>query len=101
MAFDAGVRKPDGIIFPAIKNQDGSMSDQYKAGIVNYGNNVYYFPYVRSAYGNALSWFLSQKTNLEVTSQVPDSVVLKDTTAYGWEISHDHVVGHFVTFRKN
>ncbi|TSC83271.1 MAG: hypothetical protein G01um101419_101 [Parcubacteria group bacterium Gr01-1014_19] len=57
--------------------------------IVNYGNNIYYFPHVEASFGNHLATFLNEHKDLEVVSIAADDYC-----------GHGYTKGYFVVFRK-
>jgi len=66
------------------------------SNIVDYGQGVFYFPYVKAEFGNNLSAFLKNHPNLEVASIAPDSIHVN-----GFDGDWSATVGYFVTFREN
>jgi hypothetical protein len=58
------------------------------AGIVNYGNHVYYFTSKGANFGNALSKFIGENPNMELVA-----ITDEGTGMYG------AATGHFVVFR--
>lgn len=57
--------------------------------VVDYGNNVYYFPYTSEYFGNSLSQFLTQHPELEVSGMSGNG-----TGGNGYDL------GYFVCFRN-
>jgi hypothetical protein len=74
--------------------------------MTDYGNGVYYFPSVEADFGNALSMFLQNHTNLEVGAIGGDvrrrvgsrNTPLTEPDAGACE--YGATVGYFVTFRE-
>lgn len=58
-------------------------------GVIDYGNGVYYFPYTEAKFGNSLSQFLLQQTDLELVAMAGDG-----------NGSHGSDLGYFAVFRK-
>jgi hypothetical protein len=74
-----------------------------QAGVVNYGNGVYYFPYTKAAFGNALSVFLLNHKDMEVSAIACDIIRMEDeepATPGRADFDWGGVNGYFVTFRE-
>ena len=54
--------------------KDAQPTNSVADGIVHYGENVYYFPYIRADFANALAKFLKNNNSLEVTAMTGDVV---------------------------
>lgn len=73
-----------------------------KNGIVNYGNDVYYFPMTKAAFGNALASFLDSHGSLEVSAMACDIVRMEDNSPASPgpnRCDWGGIGGYFVTFR--
>ena len=49
------------------------------SGVIDYGNGVYYFPFNRAAYANALSKFIQDHPDLRLVSQAGDGTDFQGT----------------------
>jgi len=86
------------------KNPTEVMRGQNSGGvrfteIVDFGNGVYYFPYVRADFGRNLSRFIAEHPELRYVDAAPDGTGSRDGTydsMSGYE--HGRTVGYFVVF---
>lgn len=65
------------------------------AQIKDFGNGVYYFPFVDDEFRKIISTFLSSHTNLEVVASDGDVVKFG-----GWDSGYGATSGHTVFFRE-
>ncbi len=76
-----------GVSFVACSDpNDPDMGASKNTEVKNYGNGVYYFPYIRD-FGNELSLFVENNPNLRLVSIAP-----LDTKGYG------NTTGYYVYF---
>ena len=69
--------------------------------IVDFGNGVYYFPYIRAEYGRTLSHFIATHPELRYVDAAPDGTGDAGGT-YDSALSYEYgrTVGYFVVFEK-
>ncbi|MES3031218.1 MAG: hypothetical protein V4697_02290 [Patescibacteria group bacterium] len=83
-----------------------NSSNHTYSEMLNYGEGVWYFPYVGAEFPNSLSQFLVKYTNLEVSAMSPNVVRLdhygkiKAISPGGGQTDYGAAIGYFVIFRE-
>jgi hypothetical protein len=76
-----------------VRNSQNGSSEVKFTEIMDFGNGVYYFPYIRENFGNSLSNFIGNHPELEYVNSTGDG-----TGGGGYENGRD--MGYFVVFRE-